>query len=221
MNQNLTEIAYVLDRSGSMESLQEAAISGFNSFVKEQLKAPGEANLSLLLFDDEFLQICDRLPLKEVRGLNAKTYVPRGSTALLDAIGKTIKGLGKQLAKEPEESRPGKVIIAIYTDGYENASTEFTMEKINRMITHQRKKYSWDFIFLAANQDAIATAGEMGIDPNMSASVALNDEGTSASAFSIGRKIRSMRVKSSFDQEDADYHKSMSEIVQEEEVRRL
>jgi uncharacterized protein YegL len=140
MNQNLTEIAYVLDRSGSMETLQEAAISGFNSFVKEQLKAPGEANLSLLLFDDEFLQICDRLPLKEVRGLNAKTYVPCGSTALLDAIGKTIKALGKQLTKEPEESRPGNVTIAIYTDGYENSSTEFTMEQINRMITHQRKK---------------------------------------------------------------------------------
>jgi hypothetical protein len=113
VNQNLTEIAYVLDRSGSMETLQEAAISGFNSFVKEQLKVPGEANLSLLLFDDEFLQVCDRMPLKEVRGLNAKTYVPRGSTVLLDAIGKTIKTLGKQLTKEPEESRPGNVTIAI------------------------------------------------------------------------------------------------------------
>ncbi|MFN9026865.1 MAG: hypothetical protein ACK5VX_11810, partial [Akkermansiaceae bacterium] len=108
--------------------MQQAAIDGFNEFLKGQLDSPGDANLSLMLFDDEFNKIHDRTPLQKVRALNHKTYSPRGSTALLDAIGFSIDTLGKQLAAEPEEKRPGKVIVAIYTDGYENASNHYTLK---------------------------------------------------------------------------------------------
>jgi uncharacterized protein YegL len=219
MNQNLSEIVYILDRSGSMESLQQAAIHGFNAFLQSQLDAPGDANLSLMLFDDEFNKIYDRKPLQEVKGLNKETYTPRGNTALLDAIGISIDTLGKQLAAEPEEKRPGKVIVAIYTDGYENASTRYDIRKINRMITRQRKTYAWEFLFLAANQDAISTASQMGIDRNMASSVQLNEKGMRDSTASLSRKISAMRAIHRSQEEEADYNKSMNEIVSEEEAR--
>ena len=219
MNQNLSEIVYILDRSGSMESLQQAAIDGFNEFLQGQLDAPGDANLSLMLFDDEFNKIHDRTPLQEVRELNKETYTPGGSTALLDAIGISIDTLGKQLAAEPEEKRPGKVIVAIYTDGYENASTRYDFRKINKMITRQRKTYAWEFLFLAANQDAISTAAQMGIDRSMASSVQLNARGMRDSTASFSRKISAMRSTNRSQEEEADYNKSMNEIVSEEEAK--
>ena len=129
MNKKLTEIAYILDRSGSMQPLVESAITGFNSFLKDQQETPGDANFTLVLFDDEYLLHADRAAIADVRPLDANTYVPRGCTALLDAIGRTIDNIGKKLAKTPEKDRPGKVIIAIYTDGYENASSDYTVKK--------------------------------------------------------------------------------------------
>ena len=219
MNKNLTEIAYVLDRSGSMQGLQEAAITGFNAFLQSQLDEPGDANLTLMLFDNEFLLPNERTPLQEVRPLDASTYVPRGSTALLDAIGRTIDSLGKKLAKEPEDQRPGKVVVAIYTDGYENASSEFTIQDINKRITHQRNKYGWEFMFLAANEDAITTASQMGIAAGMAAVSELSVKGTRSSSSSFNRKISSMRKAAMCNELDEDYIKPMSEIVKEEEQK--
>lgn len=219
MNPNLTEIAYVLDRSGSMQPMTEAAITGFNQFLQEQLDEPGDANLSLLLFDNDFLTPCLRTPLQEVRGLDATTYVPRGTTSLLDAIGLTIDELGKKLADDPEDQRPGKVIVAIYTDGYENSSHLYTLEQINRMITHQRQKYGWEFMFLAANQDAMATAAQMGIDRDMASVSDFSAKGVERATVAISRKMRSMRNAARTGEEDADYEKSMESIVREEEER--
>jgi hypothetical protein len=219
MNPNLSEIVYILDRSGSMQSLQQAAIDGFNEFLQGQLDTPGDANLSLLLFDNEFDKIYDRTPLQEVRDLDSTTYQPRASTSLLDAIGHTITGLGKQLEAEPEEKRPGKVIVAIYTDGYENSSREFTLKQINQMITHQRNAYAWEFLFLAANQDAMATAAQMGIAQHMASSVQLNEKGMRDSTASMSRKLKAMRSINRTFEEEADYLKSMSEIVSEEEAK--
>ncbi len=219
MNPNLTEIAYVLDRSGSMQPMTEAAIAGFNRFLQEQLDEPGDANLSLLLFDDEFLLPNERTPLQDVRPLDASSYVPRACTALLDAIGLTIDRLGKQLAAEPEERRPGKVIVAIYTDGYENSSTRYTLEQINGMITHQRKQYDWEFLFLAANQDAIATAAQMGIASHLAAVSEHSAKGVHSSSVAFSRKVRSMRKASLSGDLDEDYHKPMEDIVNEEEER--
>ena len=219
MNQNLSEIVYILDRSGSMESLQQAAIDGFNEFLQGQLEAPGYANLSLMLFDDEFNKIHDRTPLQEVRGLNKETYTPRGSTALLDAIGICIDTLGKQLAAEPEEKRPGKVIVAIYTDGYENASTRYDIRKINKMITRQRKTYAWEFLFLAANEDAIATAAQMGIDRSMSSSSSYSAVGVRSSSETFNRKVRSLRKMSATGELDEDFLKTTETILAEEEAK--
>jgi uncharacterized protein YegL len=163
MNNNLTEIACVIDRSGSMESIRDDAIGGFNSFLDTQKKQPGDARLTLVLFDNEYLVPENGTPLARVKPLDATTYVPRGSTALYDAIGRTINEVGARLAATPEPDRPGKVIVAILTDGQENASTEFSRETIATMIGHQQKAYAWEFVFLAANQDAVTAAEAISI----------------------------------------------------------
>lgn len=137
MNTNLTEIAFILDRSGSMESIAADAIGGFNAFLQSQQQQPGSANFTLVLFDNEYDLVADGQEINKIKLLNKHTYVPRGSTALLDAIGKTIDNLGKRLSVTKEEDRPGKVIFAILTDGEENSSEFYTNDKISKMITHQ------------------------------------------------------------------------------------
>jgi len=163
MNTNLTEIAFVLDRSGSMQSMVEPAIAGFNRFLREQQAAPGEARLTLVLFDDEYLVPVDAQPIATVAALTTATYVPRAMTALLDAIGRTIDALGERLAALPEPVRPAKVIVTILTDGLENASTRYSADRLAAMIAHQTEIYGWEFLFLGANQDAIAAAARLGI----------------------------------------------------------
>jgi hypothetical protein len=163
MNSELTEIGFVLDRSGSMTSMAAEAIGGFNAFLASQQKLPGDAHLTLVLFDHEYLVACDGVPIKGVQPLNSHTYVPRGTTALWDAIGRTVNTIGERLDKTPEPERPAKVIIAILTDGLENASQEFGPKAIHALITHQREKYSWDFVFLGANQDAILVGESLGL----------------------------------------------------------
>ena len=219
MNPQLTEIAYVLDRSGSMVAMTEAAIVGFNEFLSDQLDTPGDANLSLVLFDNEFLVPYERAPLQDVRKLDTQTYVPRGGTSLLDAIGLTIDRLGEKLAAEPEERRPGKVIVAIFTDGYENSSSRYSREQINKMITHQRETYQWEFIFLAANEDAIATAASMGIAREMSSSIDHSAKGLRTSYRSSSRKIRALREYTRSAKDSEDLHKPMEDITGEEEER--
>ena len=219
MNKKLTEIAYILDRSGSMQPLVEAAISGFNTFLKDQQETSGDASLTLVLFDDEYLLHADRTPIQEVLPLDASTYVPRSCTALLDAIGRTVVNIGKKLANTPEKDRPGKVIIAIYTDGYENASTDYTANKIAKMIRHQTDNYQWEFLFLAANEDAIATAASYGIDSKNASKVSFSPIGHHASTSSISRKVRSSRnimqeCASPADLQDAEA--DLSTIVEEE-----
>ena len=163
MRADLTEIAFVLDRSGSMNPIADDAIGGFNTFLKDQQALPGQARLTLVLFDHEYLVVHNSVDIQAVGPLDSNTYVPRGMTALLDAVGRTIDDTGARLAATPEEQRPAKVIVAILTDGQENASRDYTFAKVSGMIKHQQEKYSWEFIFLAANQDAIAAAGALSI----------------------------------------------------------
>jgi uncharacterized protein YegL len=154
MKKDLTHIIIVLDRSGSMSSVQDATISGFNEFISKQRALPGEAALLAVKFDDMYELLFDG-PLAAVPELTRETYVPRGMTALHDAIGRTIDTVGQKLAAMPEDQRPEKVLFMILTDGLENASKEYNREKIASMVQHQREKYSWEFIFLGANQDAV------------------------------------------------------------------
>jgi hypothetical protein len=160
---DLTEIAYVLDRSGSMQTLVSDAIGGFNAFLNNQQKLEGSANFTLVLFDHEYLVLHKSVDIRNVPALNETTYVPRGQTAMLDAVGRTVDDLGAHLASVPEHKRPAKVIIAIFTDGLENASRVYTTERLAASIQHQQEKYNWEFLFLAANQDAIASAAKIAI----------------------------------------------------------
>ena len=163
MNENLTEIVAILDRSGSMERLTNDTIGGFNSFLKEQKEIPGEAVLTTVLFNESYLLLHDRRDIKKIKPITNKDYVAKGRTALLDAMGKTINDIGLKLHNTPEEDRPCKVIFFIITDGEENSSVEYSNEKVKGMVELQRNTYSWEFIFLGANIDSFSVAGSMGI----------------------------------------------------------
>ncbi|RHW41667.1 VWA domain-containing protein [Neobacillus notoginsengisoli] len=163
MNKELTEIIFLLDRSGSMAGLEQDTIGGYNSFLGRQAGHNGETIVTTVLFDDKYETLWGGINAKNVK-LTEKEYFVRGTTALLDAVGKTIVDVGCRLAKTGEQQRPGKVIFVITTDGMENASREFTYEKIKELIRHQQEKYSWEFIFMGANIDAAEEAGNLGID---------------------------------------------------------
>jgi hypothetical protein len=220
MNPNLTEIAYILDRSGSMEPMQEPAVAAFNAFVKAQLDVPGDARLTLIQFDDAYEVPVAACPIQDVRQLTAATYTPRGMTALLDAIGRTVKDIDRRLTALPETEKPGKVILAIFTDGQENASREYTLKHISDLIRLYRDEKGWEFLFLAANQDAIASAGAMSMSAQSSANVSFNEKGIKSTGNAMARKVRAMRMKSSGNmdaQAMEDDAKSMNDIVKEEE----
>jgi hypothetical protein len=162
MKENRARIAIILDRSGSMSSVRESTVAGFNEFIRSQRALPGDVTVKLVQFDDQYEVVFDK-PLSDVPELTQDLFVPRGMTALFDAQGKTIVALGEELAAMTESERPSKVIVMTLTDGLENASKEFTVEKIAALIKHQTDVYKWDFIFLGANQDAIHTAATMAI----------------------------------------------------------
>ena len=163
MNMDLVEIACVVDRSGSMASIAKDAIGGFNTFLASQKAQPGSTRFTLVLFDNEYQVVHNGTPIRLVEDLTSTTFIPRGSTALLDAIGKTMDDMGARLSQTPEHERPGKVILAILTDGEENSSEVYTPEKVERMLRHQQEKYQWEVLFLAANQDAIMAAKKLAI----------------------------------------------------------
>jgi hypothetical protein len=221
MNQP-TELIYLLDKSGSMESLQEPAIAAFNEFVKNQQEVPGAARLTLITFNDRHQTVINALPLLEVPFLIGPDYQPTGGTALLDAIGHAIKNTAQRLKEEHVGSTArGKVIFAIFTDGIENCSTHFTQAHLGDLITFHREQFGWEFLFLAANQDAIASACALNMDRSSSGNVAFNPQGIHSSSFSLHRKIRSMRMKADGQmdgQATEDEAKTMEEIIQEENV---
>ena len=216
---NYTEIAFILDRSGSMESCRAAAIEGFNRFLADQQQIEGLGKLTLVQFDDEYLVPVASLPVQEILPLTTETYVPRNSTALLDAVGRTIDELGERLAVLPEDSRPAQVIVAILTDGLENASTRFTWQDIAGRIRHQTDQYKWSFLFLGANQDAIATAAMISITSHDAATYAADQAGSRAAYRTLSRKacaVRRVSAGTASVEELSDAAAPMSEILAEE-----
>jgi hypothetical protein len=157
MKKDLTEIVCVLDCSGSMSGLAEEVISGFNAFVEKQKALPGEAQLTLVLFDTEYQVIHDGINIQSVPALTKEVYFAGGMTALLDAVGRTIHNLGFRLATTPEDQRPEKVLFLITTDGFENASQEYTPAMLQEMIALQKTTYSWEFLFMAAGEDSLTS----------------------------------------------------------------
>lgn len=158
-----THIVFVLDRSGSMANVSDDAIGGFNQFIQEQKKAPGQATVTFAQFDHEYEMLYNFVPVAQIPELNEKTFQPRGMTRLLDAVGNTINIVGKYLANKPEHERPSKVVFAILTDGHENDSREFNRSKVFEMIKHQESKYNWQFAYLSSDMNAVLDAQSYGI----------------------------------------------------------
>lgn len=192
MNDNLTEIICIIDRSGSMNSVRQDAIGGFNAFVEQQAKEPGEARLTVVLFDGQYELLCDSVALDSIQ-LSNENYVPRGSTALLDAIGRTIDDVGKRLSVTAESDRPGQVIVAILTDGAENTSRKYSRSQVASMIEHQKTKYSWEFVFLAANQDAITAAQSLSIGADQAIAFESTSSGTRRAFRAKSERIARLR----------------------------
>ena len=175
---DLTEIVCIIDRSGSMADVEEDARGGFNKFLEDQKALPGDAHMTLVKFDHEYTLEHNGVHISEVEPLTTETYVPRGTTALLDAIGRTIDDVGKRLKETPEHNRPEKVIVVILTDGLENASRDYSRVKVFEMIGVQKNTYKWEFIFLAADQDAIAAGRGLNISAQHSVSYKGTSDGT-------------------------------------------
>lgn len=194
-----TDITFLLDRSGSMQHIAEAAVEGFNSFLEKQLQEHDEtpARISLVLFntlyDAKFISVL----APDTPRLSIQSYRPNGKTALLDAIGKTVDETGVRLASMSEEERPGKVIIAILTDGLENASHNYSLKQVSELIGHQREVYKWDFLFLGANQDAIATATELNINRSDAATFEASVDEMAFSMASVTTSISSKKKRMS------------------------
>lgn len=189
-----TEIICIVDRSGSMSSMRNDAIGGYNTFIKDQQNVPGEARVTFTQFDDRYDIVYNAKPLADVPQLDDNTFVPRGSTALLDAIGRTLNEQGKRIA---DEKWADKVIVVIITDGGENASREYTREQVNEMTKHAQEKAEWSFIYLGANQDAIQVATNLGINTrsmnNLVNNFAATGEGMRATYASTSASVANLR----------------------------
>lgn len=173
-----TEILVVMDKSGSMGPRQMDAIGGFNQFLSDQQKEPGEANLTLVLFDTTYTIVFSGKPIKDVQPLTPETYRPGGGTALNDALARAVIETGKRLSDMQETDRPQKVICVVITDGEENSSKEHTKEQVQEMVKHQEEKYDWAFIYLGANVDAFHAAQQIGIKGAMAMNYAPSSIGT-------------------------------------------
>ena len=195
MRQGLTEMVFILDRSGSMSGLESDTIGGYNAMLAKQQKQPGEAVVTTVLFDDLYELLHDRINLRGVAPITAKEYFVRGNTALLDAVGKTINKIGNAQKRTAEPERAEHVVVVITTDGMENASREFNEEKVRRMIEHQKNKYGWEFIFLGANIDAIATAERYGIGRDRAANYNADAEGTALNYAVVSETVSRVRTR--------------------------
>lgn len=163
MNSNLTEIVFILDRSGSMAGLEDDTVGGFNAMLAKQKLEEGQALLSAVLFSDESSVLYDRVDIRKVEPMTERQYRVGGCTALLDAIGGAVHHIANVHKYAREEDRPGKTVFVITTDGMENASRVYSYDKVQRMVRHEQEKYGWEFLFLGANMDAISAARSFGI----------------------------------------------------------
>lgn len=193
MKHNHTDITIVLDRSGSMANVLDDTIGGFNRLLDDQKKEPGSASITLHQFDNVYETVIKGKDIKAAQPLTTKTFVPRGSTALIDAIGRSITDTGARLQAIPEQDRPAKVVVVIITDGQENASHEFQSQKVFEMIKHQKEKYNWEFVFLGSDQAGIQTAVNLGMNPGNIMKTAANAIGTQSMYSATSDNLRKFR----------------------------
>ena len=189
----MTELVFILDRSGSMAGLETDTIGGFNAMIEKQKKEAGEALVTTVLFDNESVTVHDRIPLQEVPPLTEKEYFTRGCTALLDAVGGTIRHIANIHRYIRREDVPERTLFVITTDGYENASRYYNYDKVRRLIEHEKTKYGWDFLFLGANIDAAAEAKRFGIAADRAADYKCDTAGTALNYEVIGEAVGAVR----------------------------
>ena len=195
-NNNSTSILLVIDRSGSMQSLHKDLIGGLNNYISEQKKIEGECNVSVVQFDTTIEDVIWNVPLNFVPTFDAAThFIPRGGTSLYDAIGYGVNKLGKELSNTPEKDRPKNVIVVIYSDGEENSSKEFNSEKVKKVITHQSDVYSWNFVYLGANQDSILNAKTIGISASNTINFSTTPVGSFYACSGINMSTTSLRSR--------------------------
>ena len=194
MKKDLTELVFILDKSGSMAGLESDTIGGYNAMLKKQQEQPGEAIVTTVLFDDKYELLHDRINIKGIKPITEKEYFVEGCTALLDAIGKTIKKIDNAQKHTSEEEQAEKVMFVITTDGMENASKEYNYNKIKAMVEKQKEKYGWEFIFLGANIDAAETAGRFGISAERAANYHADSEGTNLNFEVVSEAVSHIRM---------------------------
>lgn len=192
-NDQLTELVFILDKSGSMAGLERDTIGGFNAMLEKQKAAEGEAVVTTVLFNNGYELLHDRIPVRAVAPLTKREYEVGGSTALLDAAGRTIHKIINAAKRTAPEYRPGKVMFVITTDGHENASREFSYEQIRTLIERQKKEYGWEFLFLGANIDAVAAAGQFGIGADRAANYHADGAGTRLNFEAVSEAISGLR----------------------------
>lgn len=195
MKKGSTELVFILDRSGSMAGLESDTIGGFNSMLEKQRDVEGTCRITTVLFDDRYELVHDRIDIEAVSNLTEKEYYVRGTTALLDAMGRTIRKIGRIQKNTAEEYRAEHVMFVIITDGLENASVEYSAPKIKEMVEHQKEKYGWEFVFLGANIDAVQTAEHIGIRADRAADYVADGHGTRLSYAAMSQAVSDFRTK--------------------------
>jgi len=199
MKKEMTEIVFILDKSGSMAGLEKDTIGGYNSMLKKQQSGEGEAIITTVLFNHQSELLHDRINVKGISPITDEDYEVGGSTALLDAIGFSIQKIANVQKKTKEDERASKVLFVITTDGMENASREFTYEKIKQLIQQQKEKYGWEFMFLGANIDAISTAAHFGIDADFAVDYHADNEGTQLNYEVLNEAVMNFRKEKKLD----------------------
>ena len=193
MKKGLTELVFILDKSGSMGGLETDTIGGYNSMLAKQQEVEGECHITTVLFDNNYELLHDRIDIKAVSPISEKEYQVGGSTALLDAIGRTIHKIGNAQKHTADDYRAEKVMFVIITDGEENSSREYSAEKIKAQIERQKEKYGWEFVFLGANIDAIETAGRFGISADRAQNYHSDSEGVELNFRIISEAVSKYR----------------------------
>ena len=199
MKENLVELVFVLDKSGSMWCLAEDTISSYNELLQEQKNVEGDCVVSTVLFNGTTKILHDRVDIKNVEMLTTEDYQPMGSTALYDAVCETIDRIGDKLSDTPEEERPSNVMFVIITDGHENSSRRFTAEDVKARIERQKNKYNWDFNFIGANIDVVTEARKIGIASTDSFTYTASDYGTKSVYASLSASISNLRTTGDYD----------------------
>lgn len=209
MKKGLTELVFILDRSGSMSGLERDTIGGFNGLIEKQKKEEGDAFVSVVLFDDQMEVLYDRVDLKKIEPMNDKQYYVRGCTALLDAVGSAIHHIKNVHKYARKEDVPEKTLFIITTDGMENASRQYSYEKVRKMVEHEKKKYHWEFLFLGANMDAVQVAHQFGVKANRAVRFESDGMGTELNYRVMSQMVSSARsagsavmMESTFDHSD-------------------